>query len=92
LCHVRVSAGRRSVRNSHVGYHTCPLARRLRPHHAGHCLVCGIVAGQAVPVRHCARHANGLDVTFHAHQVRRGRASRVGDLAVHAVGLHRTNV
>jgi len=79
------------VRNSHVGHHTCPLARLLRPHHAGHCLVCGIVAGQAVPVRHGAGHADGLDVTLHTHQVRRSRTSRVGDLTVHTIGLHQTN-
>jgi len=91
LRHVGVSSSRRCVRHPHVGHDACPLARPLSPQHTGHRLVCWFIAGQAIPVGHCARHANGLDVALHARQVRRGRASRVGHLAVYAVGLHQTN-
>jgi len=79
------------VSDPHVGHHARPLARLLSPPHTGHRLVCGFVAGQAVPVRHCAGHADGLDVTLYACQISRGRASRVGHLAVYAVGLQQKN-
>jgi len=79
------------VSHPHIGHHARPLARPLSPQHAGHRLVSGFVAGQTVPVGHCTGHADGLDVALYARQIRRGRASRVGYLAVYAVGLHQTN-
>jgi len=90
LRHIGVSAGRRGVSHSHVRHHARPLAGPLSPPHAGHRLVRGFVAGQAVPVGHGSGHAYGLDVALYARQIRRGRASRVGHLAVYAVGLHQT--
>jgi len=79
------------MRHPHVGHHACPLARLLSPQHAGNRLVRRFVAGQAIPVGYCARHADGLDIALHARQVRRGGASRVGHLTVYTVGLHQTN-
>jgi len=79
------------VRHPHVGHHTRPLTRPLGPQHARNRLVRRFVAGKAVSVGYCSGHADGLDVTLHACQVCRGRASRVGHLAVYAVGLHHTN-
>lgn len=88
LRHVGVSAGWCSVRHPHVGHHSRPLTRPLGPQHARNHLVGMVVAGQAVSVGYCSGYADGLNVALHACQVCRGRASRVGHLAVYTVGLH----
>lgn len=89
--HVGVRSCWRGVRHSHVGHHACPFAGQLRPLHARHRLVGGIVAGQTIAVAYVAGYADGLDVTFHARQVRRGRARRVGHLTVHTISLWMQN-
>jgi len=75
------------VRHSHGAHHARPLARLLRPLHAGRQLVFEVVGRHTVAAHHVAGHADRPEVALHARHERRRRARRVGHLAVHAVSL-----